>query len=404
MRCTVPVGYASSLLGNQVGQASNATLYGVCMLSSLFIGPLTSSTLGPKWGLCFGMFCYMIYVLCFAVTLSFDEGSGPAWCLALGGSFIGGIGAGSLWTCQGAFFGAICEKIADTESTPLENITSSLSSTFAIFYLGQECFFKAGFTVLQKYLKVRDVVGFSMYAALALVALVVLSVFGEDVRARGAPGRPSLCAKASTALAMWGDPTIWLLSGSNFTFGFAAAYLNGYINSTWLTEALGEGGSDFIGFLGAVIALVATLSSAMYGRINTALGSKTPVFVFGSMCYFALAALTFITAPDGKGPGGWGWGIVVFYILHGLGRGVYESTNKGIFTDYYPGQKSMGAFANCMMQNTAAGTIGFIMGAASVDKDEVWVILMFSIATVPCLLLAKALKKNDVRENPADVS
>merc|ERR1712166_942134 len=99
-----------------------------------------------------------------------------------------------------------------------------------------------------------------------------------------------------------------------------------------------------------------------------------------------MGILSFITYPNGEGPGGWGWWIVVFYLLQGLGRGVYESTNKGIFADFFPGHKGVGAFANCMMQNTASGTIGFAMGWAKLHEYEVWVLFASALATVPCLL------------------
>jgi len=390
---TTPIAYASSLLGADLGQASNATLYVVCMMSSLFLGPLSSNMFGPKWGLCFGMFCYIIYVACFAIATSFETDSLGAWYSAIGGSLIGGIGAGSLWTCQGALFAALCGRIADTSSTPLDAVTSELSSVFAIFYLGQECILKVLFTVMQKYAKLPDSVGFLFYAALALSAMVCLA-FSGDARPITSQQRPSLCAKASSAVVLWGDHKLWLIAGLNLSFGFSASYVNGYINSTWLDEALGADGSDFIGFLGAIVCLIATISSVLYGMMSKALGSKVPAVFVGSGCFLGIVALSFVQAPNGKGPAGWGWGIVVFYVLHGLGRGVYESTNKGIFADFFPGQNAMGAFANCMMQNTAASSVGFLLGATSRFRAEALVLLGCSILTVPCLLLANMQRSN----------
>merc|ERR1712224_925807 len=92
--------------------------------------------------------------------------------------------------------------------------------------------------------------------------------------------------------------------------------------------------------------------------------------------------------------GGWGAGIVIFYIFQGLGRGVYESTNKGIFADFFPGEQSVGAFANCILQNTFASTVTFLIGAAKQGKQEVWFVLIGSVLTVPMLFLASVIKKN----------
>jgi len=393
---TTPVGYATTLLGSDVGNASNATLYGVCMISSLFFGPLFTGALGPKNALVFGMILYVIYVFCFAVATNFTEtiegevsAQTPAWALGVGGAVIGGVGAGSLWTAQGAFFGAICDQISNATGTPLQSLTAQLASTFAMFYLGQECFWKALFTVLSKYAELSNLLLFVIYGVLALIATVVMFL-AEDAKPKTAAARGPLCGRAAAALTLWSDPKIWLLSGSNVTFGFSAAYLAGYINANWESKALNP---DFIGFLGAVICLIATISSKVYAVAAERMGTKLPIVVLGSLCFFAIALLSFVTAPNGEGPGGWGWGIMVFYILQGMGRGVYESTNKGIFADFFPGEKSVGAFANCMMQNTASSTIGFSMGLAHVDKQEVWILLIGSLVTVPGLLLATMMKQ-----------
>merc|ERR1719343_367229 len=134
------------------------------------------------------------------------------------------------------------------------------------------------------------------------------------------------------------------------------------------------------------------------------MGSKLPVLLFGSLCFVLIGFLSFISAPDGRGPGGWGWGIMVFYVLQGLGRGVYESTNKGVFGDTFPGEQGLGAFANCMVQNTFSSTVGFLLGTAGLQKSEVWVLLVFSFASVPCLMLAQSIQRAELAKNVEDDS
>jgi len=423
---TTPVGYASGQLGTQVGSASNTSLYGMCLVSSLFLGPLTTSFFGPKKALVFGMIMYVIYVFCFAIATAFadpfcDDGTESgfpmpdsgcakdlgyskfikakplAWVFAVIGALIGGVGAGSLWTAQGAFFNAIAENIANASGQPLQAITAQMSSSFAMWYLGQECFWKVFFSILTSpdYIGAGFLPGFMLYAALAGVATVVL-FFGKDARPAVEASRGPVCARAAAAINLWSDPKIWLLSGSNITFGFSVAYVNGYINgnsSGWLTAAIPNGGF-FVGFLGAIIAAVATVSSWLYGLAAESMGTKLPVVVFGACCFLAIALLSLITAPDGEGPGGWGWGIVVFYLLQGLGRGVYESTNKGIFADFFPGEKGVGAFANCMMQNTASATVGYALGLGEVDQYAVYILIPSALLTVPMLMVATRMKSS----------
>merc|ERR1712050_283782 len=111
------------------------------------------------------------------------------------------------------------------------------------------------------------------------------------------------------------------------------------------------------------------------------------------LCFLLIGVLSFITAPNGEGPGGWSWGILIFYVLQGLGRGVYESTNKGVFGDTFPGAQGMGAFSNCMVQNTFSSTVGFFLGMLGFQKSEVWVLLVFSILSVPGLMLAQSIQR-----------
>jgi hypothetical protein len=241
---TTPVGYATSLLGAEVGNASNAALYGVCMISSLFLGPLFTSTLGPKNALVTGMILYVIYVFCFAMATNYTDtvpaqgapsdecyvppptmnctqihGLPAAWAFAMTGSTIGGIGAGSLWTAQGAFFGVIVEQLADATGAPGQTISAQLASTFAMWYLGQECFWKVMFTILTKWTPLGFPVLFGIYAALAAVATVVMFL-GQDAKPKNAAARAPICARAVSAVQLWSDPKIWLLAGYNVSLGF----------------------------------------------------------------------------------------------------------------------------------------------------------------------------------------
>lgn len=50
----------------------------------------------------------------------------------------------------------------------------------------------------------------------------------------------------------------------------------------------------------------------------------------------------------------------VLYVLQGVGRAVYESTGKGVFADFFPGDAA-GAFANNMLQNATAFALCFFL-------------------------------------------
>eukprot|EP00913_Durusdinium_trenchii_P016235 g15257.t1 len=181
--------------------------------------------------------------------------------------------------------------------------------------------------------------------------------------------RGSLCAKALSAIRLWKDPKTFVLQCTNLTCGFAAAWLGGYIGRFILSKALS---SEFIGFAGKGLKI-----------------GKGPVVALGSLAFLLLGVLSkFVGHPET-----WGWGVLVFYVLMGIGRAVYESTNKAIFADFFPGEASAGAFANVFVFGTAASTAAFTLGATSKDMVELQLLMVFAVLTVPGYLLASFIKR-----------
>ena len=65
-------------------------------------------------------------------------------------SWLGGIGAGVLWTSQGAFFSAICSQVAQAEDREAPDVTAELAGRFALVFLAMEALVRASTTVLTK--------------------------------------------------------------------------------------------------------------------------------------------------------------------------------------------------------------------------------------------------------------
>jgi MFS family permease len=409
---TTPIVYASSVLQPEIGNAANAILFMVTMLTSLFVAPIVDSSAGPKWGLILAFIAYSLYVICFAaaalscgcVAATRDicrVGGIMQWSWAIGGSILGGVGSGVLWPCQGSYFTAIVERVTKarlqhkTDDGPehivASRVTSELSSSFAAGFLMLECTAKACFTLMQRYLHLRAGVAFFMYGAAAILATLCF-FFSEDVRceakpAHGIPVRETHFKKAWQTVRLWKDPLIWLLMFTNMTFGISVSWMNGYVNSTLLAEA--SSNTDLIGFLGAGICLVAAGSSKIFGCFGKRYG-KYPVVLLGSICFFLIGSLSCVGSPGGN----WGYGVFVFYVLQGLGRGVYESTNKGIFADLFQGPDALGAFANAMVQQTIAAAIGFCLLASHNKQPILYLLLFFSALTFPSLCLAHWMKSS----------
>lgn len=404
---TTPILYASSVLTNANGQAGNAMLYGSTLICSLFFSTLIFGAVGSKKGLTLSMGLYSVYVLLFAVAAQLCDqrhesngacivGNAYQLPVNLAGALIGGIGAGILWTCQGAFFTSCCQRVAEAEHRCTSQITAELAGTFALIFLAAEAVVRASATILTKNAHLNYPIVFHIFGAVALISTMAFQVMatgdaGTAASASTASAGP--CSKAFSALRQWKDPKTWFLQCTNLTFGFSAAWLGGYVGRNILTETLS---SEFIGFAGAMLSALASVLSLGFGVVAKKLG-KGPVLALGAVAFLCLALLSRFGHPKT-----WGWGVLAFYVMMGIGRAVYESTNKAIFADFFPGEKSAGAFANVFVFGTSASTLAFTFGASNQETEELVLLITFAVLTVPGYLLASLMKRREEASQAAD--
>merc|ERR1711871_811505 len=140
--------------------------------------------------------------------------------------------------------------------------------------------------------------------------------------------------------------------------------------------------------------------------------AKKYYMVGGPLCFALLGLLPLVVGYGTIGHWGNGWGLIIFYVLQGLGRGVWESTNKAIFLDYFEYDK-MGAGSNLIIQNGGASAIAFFVNAFSsaspTVKDcaaqgdcptyaaEAWVVVITSACAIGGFILASGLHTRKVR-------
>merc|ERR1711988_1977178 len=178
--------------------------------------------------------------------------------------------------------------------------------------------------------------------------------------------RGSVMGKILSAMSLWSDPKLWLLQTTNITFGFAAAWLAGWVNKHITSKALK--GTSFIGFASAILSGLAAILAKVLAPLARTIG-KGPVLALGAIAFLCLAIFSKWVGP--RPAEDWGWGAVIFYVFMGIGRAVYESTNKAIFADFFPGEKSAGAFANVFVFGTSASCVAFILGALKNEEAQV---------------------------------
>jgi MFS family permease len=305
--------------------------------------------------------------------------------IALIGAVIGGLGAGLLWTCQGAFLTMLCEKLADQEGRVKEEVTAEIMGTWGLIFLGCECSVRALTTVFTKYAELSKPTVFYIWAGVALLSTLTFLAFASNFSRSQPFSRSQFTEKLLAAVSLWSEPQLWLLQCTNITFGFAAAWNAGYVSQNITTKALG---ADFIGFAAAMLSGIAAILSKLFGFLSQRYG-KGPIVLLGALAFLSLGIFSKWVGEPAK----WGWGTLVFYAFMGIGRAVYESTNKAIFSDFFPGPKSPGAFANVFVFNSLSSTVAFILGACNVTLPELYLLIGFAALTFPGFVVASLLQK-----------
>eukprot|EP00932_Pfiesteria_piscicida_P014329 SRR837773.26070.p1 GENE.SRR837773.26070~~SRR837773.26070.p1 ORF type:complete len:261 (-),score=65.87 SRR837773.26070:51-731(-) len=204
-----------------------------------------------------------------------------------------------------------------------QQATSGLSACFAVYYLLFEVVCKLASSVALRYeappwiifLVCLGLAGVSAGAGLGLRA-----VEKGAAPAAAAPASSPLTGKLFKAIALWRDPVLWLLAFTNFTFGFAAAFMNGNVNATYTKVQLGR---EWVGYYATATALTGALASHLFGVLAKRFGTKGPFILIGALSFITIPILVLFAGLDS-----WGYWLIVPYLLQGCGRGVFESITR----------------------------------------------------------------------------
>jgi MFS family permease len=288
------------------------------------------------------------------------------------GAAIGGVGAGFLWTAQGAYFGRAAEDHARLTQQALSESTASLAGIFAFLYLAEEVILRLLSTLLIQFGGFSWDVIFAVYTLVTIVsavAMVLVDNYPADNEMSGGGGDGNANTTTTTTNTVWykvtaaaqllrKDPKMKYMIGLNAVFGLTGAFLNSYVNGEVVPVALKDPNSKYVGVLSSWVSGVAAVMSLLFGRVAPRTG-KGPVLVLGALCFFGVV-LPFIIFPDVSNAQHWGWPLLILiFTLHGTGRATFEGTLKATFADYFPYEKE-GAFANIILQNGLSGAVGYV--------------------------------------------
>jgi len=171
---------------------------------------------------------------------------------------------------------------------------------------------------------------------------------------------------------LWSDVRIWLLSPTNVTFGLASAFMNGYFNANYATKELG---AQTLGYLTAFTVCCSCICAKLIGLLPQDQSRYlTPLFI--GCAAFALIPVMIWSGGCCRG---WSCWILAFYALQGVGRGVFENTNKAMFADTFNGPDAESAFATSTIQlGVSSATCFFLSDFAKATNIEV-AMLIFAL-------------------------
>lgn len=335
--------------------------------------------------------------------------SGTVRAISFSGSAIGGISAGFLWSAQGAYFSRNAHLFAEAggvipfsktrQPASKEQATAFFSSVFAFLYLTFEL-------VMRMLSSLTSIVPTKVLLALYCIAsgasaagmLLIMKLPPESP-----PTPKPLLQKVTAALDLLRTHRpLQLLAPTEMLFGFSAAMMNSYVNGSLVGCDDGCIGKDKIAWLGSVTVVCATASSSAAGWYTSherggLFRGKDPMMVGGNAAFLALGlfmvlvpASAFLVADDGSGTAR-AWAMLLpLYALQGLGRGIFESTNKAVLSDFCPAPRTEAGFANFVLLSGSSSTLMFFLIGQDVIKPSIKKPVL-AVVVIACALLALLL-------------
>jgi len=396
---TTASGYAAADFPTS-GNASNSALYSAYCVSAMFFGGAIITAVGAKKGLIGGLFLYTIYIATFFVAIVTNSGS-----LIIAGAAIGGLGAGFLWVCQGSYYTECSKLYASATGKDLPTVTGELGSHFATIFLSLELVFKllAGFIKLGIPGKTGSVVVY-IFFFIACVCSVFGMIACTDLRSAEERQPKAVTAEMITGKAiaaanlMVSDIRMPLMIPTQLAFAFVASFLGAYVTPDITGKALGADANAYIAFFLGQIALVAALVSYAGGKFISATGLQWPMMAMGAGAFSCVVAPFLISTEVSTYTEV--WKVILIYTAMGVGRGIFESTNKAVIAGFFP-DDAPAAFANIIWTNGLCSAILYSVFNTMVKtpagaKDAAIISFIAVLCGIVCYFLALA---EDTRRN-----
>eukprot|EP01065_Artemidia_motanka_P018692 TRINITY_DN2202_c1_g3_i1.p1 TRINITY_DN2202_c1_g3~~TRINITY_DN2202_c1_g3_i1.p1 ORF type:complete len:519 (+),score=119.68 TRINITY_DN2202_c1_g3_i1:71-1558(+) len=408
---TASIPLATGDFGNSLGSYSLGTLYAWYTAAAMLLAVPMLDRIGAKQTLVVGLGCNAVYVASYLVGR--HTTGAVRWFAVLFGAVIGGVAAGLIWPAQGLIFARCSEWYAVVRDVDTRQATSLLGGVFAALYLAIEVFCKVLSSVTQVWVCGDDwhgdfvtghcgdgssssgaaaapedsgssgsgasdgrgvVIGMYIVIASAMTLLMIAvplagaETVGNASQSDSSQSRAWMERARAAFQLMLNDPKVSLMAGVNVAFGLSVSFVNSYVTGTVVKESLG---ASKVGYLDAIIPLVAAVLSMPLARMSQVFGTKTPAMLFGAACFTGVsAAFTFTSDPIGS-LGTWSV-LPAMFVLFGAGRAVWEGPAKAVFADFFLDDAQAG-FSNLILQFGASAAAAFYLFPSMdrVDKGAI---------------------------------
>lgn len=244
--------YASSELGAGIASFAGFSLYLCYTLSALFCAKPIVLNLGPKLSILCGLFSFLVYVGSFFLSIVLPQFAKILFPL---GATLCGIGAGIVWTAQGAYYARNAQLYASISFLLQAQVNANFAAIFAACYLGFESVTKVLATII--YLLFggahhwRAVV-FGTYSCLSFIAFLLCTQIShlEVTTVRKTTTWAELKSEVLAVVnGLRNSQRLLLLVPYQICFGFHSGFIGVYINRKIVAESFGDG---YIGVMTAV--------------------------------------------------------------------------------------------------------------------------------------------------------
>lgn len=159
------------------------------------------------------------------------------------------------------------------------------------------------------------------------------------------------------------------------SFGFTSVVINFYVLGTVVKN------KQYVGLLSAVVVYAGAMSAYPFARLSRYYGKDTIIFV-GNICMLLIGLILLVVTDEQLEH----WTFMIPYLLiAGMGRGVWENTNKAVIADFFPNSDNLtSAFSIVTLFTAYSTSVGYFTFFAVTREQMIGMVLFFALLSLIC--------------------